>query len=82
MTALAAAALLGFGPLSSYVDETGKTVTPFLDNIILIITFIFFVPECFTDMLWVSSENSAIWSELCPSKSVQWDMRLFDVLQL
>ena len=33
--------------------------------------------ECFTDMPWVSSENSAIWSELCPSKSVQWDMRLF-----
>lgn len=32
LTALAAAALLGFGPLSSYVDETGKTVTPFLDN--------------------------------------------------
>ncbi len=47
LTALAAAALLGFGPLSSYVDETGKTVTPFLDNIILIITFIFFVPGMF-----------------------------------
>ena len=47
MTALAAVALLGFGPLSSYVDETGKTVTPFLDNIILIITFIFFVPGMF-----------------------------------
>ena len=28
LTALAAVALLGFGPLSSYVDETGKTVTP------------------------------------------------------
>ena len=47
LTALAAVALLGFGPLSSYVDETGKTVTPFLDNIILIITFIFFVPGMF-----------------------------------
>mgnify|MGYP002234230618 CR=1 FL=1 len=47
MTALAAAVLLGFGPLSSYVDETGKAVTPFLDNIILIITFIFFVPGMF-----------------------------------
>ena len=33
--------------VSSYVDETGKTVTPFLDNIILIITFIFFVPGMF-----------------------------------
>ena len=47
LTALVIAALLGFGPLSSYVDETGKTVTPFLDNIILIITFIFFVPGMF-----------------------------------
>ena len=44
---MTAVALLGFGPLSSYVDETGKTVTPFLDNIILIITFIFFVPGMF-----------------------------------
>ena len=45
--------LLGFGPLASYevVDEaTGvvSTITPFLDNIIVIITFLFFVPGvCF-----------------------------------
>lgn len=36
--------LLALFPLKSYVNySTGKTVTPFLDNIILIITFIFFV---------------------------------------
>lgn len=40
-------ALLAFGPLSAYTDADGKTVTPFLDNIILIITFIFFLPGMF-----------------------------------
>ena len=45
-------ALLAFGPLASYelVDEaTGvtKTVTPLMDNIILIITFLFFMPGLF-----------------------------------
>ena len=35
-------ALLAFGPLAPYVNEAGKEVTPFTDNIILIITFIFF----------------------------------------
>ncbi len=44
---LAAAVILGFGPLSAYVDDSGKTVTPFLDNIILIITMVFFVPGLF-----------------------------------
>ena len=45
-------ALLGFGPLAPYqvVDEaTGiaKTVTPLMDNIILVITFLFLVPGVF-----------------------------------
>lgn len=44
---LLAAAFLGFGPLRGYADETGKTITPFLDNIIIIITMIFFVPGVF-----------------------------------
>ena len=48
----AVVALLAFGPLASYevVDEaTGvaKTVTPLMDNIILIITFVFFMPGLF-----------------------------------
>lgn len=40
-------ALLAFGPLRNYIDETGKQVTPFLDNIILIITMIFFITGLF-----------------------------------
>ena len=45
-------AVLGFGPLAPYevVDEvTGvaKTITPLMDNIILIITFLFLVPGIF-----------------------------------
>ena len=45
LVALAIIAILGFGPLASFVDpETGSKVTPFMDNIILIITFAFFVP--------------------------------------
>ncbi len=43
----AAVLLLAFGPLRPYVDETGKKVTPFLDQIILIITFLFFAPGLF-----------------------------------
>ena len=39
--------LLSFGPLAAYVDETGKKVTPFLENIILLITFVFFLSGCF-----------------------------------
>ena len=39
----AVVALLCFGPLRPYTDDAGKTVTPFLDNIILLITFVFFV---------------------------------------
>ncbi len=39
---------LAFGPLRSYTDATtGDTVTPFLDNIILLITLIFFTCGAF-----------------------------------
>ena len=44
LIALAIAAVLYFGPLATYVDDKGATVKPFMDNIILIITFVFFVP--------------------------------------
>jgi aminobenzoyl-glutamate transport protein len=47
LASLVCITLLGFGPLRSYVDEAGKTITPFLDNIILIITFVFFVTGTF-----------------------------------
>lgn len=39
---------LYFGPLKTFVNsETGAKVTPFMDNIILIITFLFFLPGVF-----------------------------------
>ena len=38
---------LYFGPLATYVDADGQTVQPFMDNIILIITFAFFMPGLF-----------------------------------
>lgn len=43
----AVVAYLGFGPLASFVTEEGAKVTPFIDNIILMITFLFFVPGLF-----------------------------------
>ena len=45
--AIAVVAMLGFGPLASFINEEGKEITPFMDNIILMITFIFFVPGAF-----------------------------------
>ncbi|MDD5934797.1 MAG: AbgT family transporter [Clostridiales bacterium] len=33
---------LAFGPLKPYVNADGKTIKPFVDNIILLITFVFF----------------------------------------
>ncbi|WP_167958731.1 AbgT family transporter [Anaerosporobacter faecicola] len=38
---------LAFGPLSSYYDEAGTKVMPYLDNIILLITFVFFTSGLF-----------------------------------
>ncbi len=43
----AVVAALCFGPLRPYTDQTGKTATPFLDNIILLITLLFFTPGMF-----------------------------------
>lgn len=39
--------LLSRGPLASYTNEAGDTVTPFTNNIILIITFMFFMTGTF-----------------------------------
>ena len=38
---------LYFGPLKTFIDADGSKVTPFMDNIILIITFLFFMPGVF-----------------------------------
>lgn len=47
LIAAAITVLLALGPLKTYTDNTGAKVTPFLDNIILIITMIFFVSGVF-----------------------------------
>lgn len=36
--------VLAVGPLRAYTDEAGAVVKPYMDNIILLITFAFFVP--------------------------------------
>ena len=42
---------LYFGPLKTFIDpETGSKVTPFMDNIIILITFLFFLPGVFYGM--------------------------------
>ena len=50
--------LLAFGPLKPYVDETGSTVTPYLDNIILLITFVFFTSGLFYGLATKTFKNS------------------------
>lgn len=45
--ALAIIAILKFGPLQTFVDEKGAVINPIMDNIILFITFAFFVPGLF-----------------------------------
>lgn len=48
LLALAIIVILYFGPLSPYVNpETGEKVKPIMNNIILIITFAFFLPGLF-----------------------------------
>lgn len=47
LLAVIIAAGLYFGPLAPFVNSDGKAVNPFMDNIILIITFLFFVPGLF-----------------------------------
>lgn len=41
IASLGVVALLALGPLAPYVNESGKTVTPYLNNVILLIAFIF-----------------------------------------
>ena len=40
-------AIMAFGPLAPYINEKGDKIIPILDNIILIITFLFFMPGLF-----------------------------------
>lgn len=47
LIALTIVCILAFGPLAQYVDEAGKTINPLMNNVILIITFVFFVPAVF-----------------------------------
>ena len=47
ITAIIIDLVLAFGPLRSFIDETGSTITPALDNIILLITFTFFMSGLF-----------------------------------
>ena len=47
LVGLGIVAVLGFGPLAPFTAEDGTKVTPLLDNIILIITFLFFMPGLF-----------------------------------
>lgn len=47
LLSVAAGVLLAFGPLSTYVDEAGTKVMPALENIILLITFVFFTSGLF-----------------------------------
>lgn len=39
--------LLALGPLKPYTSDDGTTIKPFMDNIILVITFAFFMPGLF-----------------------------------
>lgn len=56
---IAILALLAFGPLKSYVNEDGKSVTPFVDNIILLITFVFFTCGLFYGKATGKFKNSS-----------------------
>jgi aminobenzoyl-glutamate transport protein len=47
LLSIAIGVLLAVGPLATYIDEAGEKVTPYLDNIILLITFTFFTSGLF-----------------------------------
>ncbi|WP_305768266.1 AbgT family transporter [Candidatus Epulonipiscium viviparus] len=49
---------LYFGPLAPYVDASGKTITPFTNNIILMITIVFFMPGLFYGVAVKKYNNS------------------------
>lgn len=50
--------LLAFFPLKTYIDVNGKSVNPFLNNIVLFITFAFFLPGVFYGYSIGSFKNS------------------------
>jgi len=47
VVALGVVFALGLGPLASFEDETGRTVRPYLENIIILISFFFTIVGCF-----------------------------------
>ena len=47
LISLAIVILISFGPLRPYINEDGKEIMPFLDNIILLLTFVFFTSGLF-----------------------------------
>ncbi len=47
LLSLAFVVFLAMVPLAPYVDENGSKVTPYLDNIIILITFVFFTSGAF-----------------------------------
>ncbi|ONI44180.1 aminobenzoyl-glutamate transporter [Candidatus Epulonipiscioides gigas] len=51
-------AFLYFGPLASYTDVNGKHITPFINNIILMITIAFFMPGLFYGITVKKYKNS------------------------
>ena len=59
LIALVLIIIAAFGPLAPYVNEDGKTIKPVLDNIILLITFAFFMPGLFYGIK-VKKFNSAM----------------------
>lgn len=50
---------MAFGPLKSFQDADGNKVTPFLDNIIILITFVFFLSGLFYGIAMKKFTNSS-----------------------
>ena len=50
---------MAFGPLKSFHDADGNKVTPFLDNIIILITFVFFLSGLFYGIAMKKFTNSS-----------------------
>ena len=55
----AIAYILYLGPLAPYKDENGKAIKPFMDNIILVITIMFFLPGYLFGKMTGRFKNSA-----------------------
>lgn len=58
LLSLAICVLLAIFPLRSYIDETGTKVQPYLENIILLITFVFFTSGAFYGFAIKKFKNS------------------------